>query len=117
MAETERDFRVPIGNSWSARFTVVDDDDDPVNLTGATTRCLLKSDPDSADSVATATIAVSYVNASVGQVRISLTYTQTAALSEGQYWFDFLVRTSEGKEGTPLGGAIYAYTPITRALT
>ena len=78
------------GADWYFDITYADPSGTPINITGSTAKCQLRSNPNAANAVLTldtATGGITIVGAS-GKVNLHATAVQTGAIDEGTYFYD-----------------------------
>jgi hypothetical protein len=121
---TQYNATVAIGTDYELRHTITDDLGVAVDLTSATLRALVKRSNADADGSAVATFTVSVVSAAAGTVKMVLPDTETAKLSEGEfYYYDLHVLLPAGHasypslDDTPLWGLLRATRITTRSTT
>jgi hypothetical protein len=101
------------GASFSSTITVFNSDDTVFDLTGFTGASQVRKSYSS--SSASATFTVSFASdRSTGQVTLSLTPTQTAALEEGRYVYDVEVTSSDSTVTRVLQGTVTVSPNATR---
>ncbi len=95
---------------WDDQFTK---DGQPMDLTGYTFACQIRSSPDSDDVQAVIDVAV--LNAAQGKIRRTLTTTESRKLIAGRaYWDLQLVRTSDQFTRTYLAGPVKVVGDVSR---
>lgn len=97
------------GDTFSQEMAFSDDNDTPINLTGATVTAQWRSVGSSATSVA---FTVVVDNAAAGEVTVSLTATATAELKSGVW---DLQMSAAGVVSTLVGGSVTVYPQVTRS--
>jgi hypothetical protein len=101
------------GASFSSTITVFNSDDTIFDLTGYTGASQVRKSYSS--SSASATFTVSFASdRSTGQVTLTLTPTQTAALEEGRYVYDVEVTSSDSTVTRVLQGTVTVSPNATR---
>lgn len=109
LAPTFQSFPVMSGDQVQLNFTITDNDDAVVNLTGGTGRFALARTPtstpdiDSNASPQTATITVT--DAVNGAVNVVITDENTEALT-GDYYYEFKWTDASGREAVVARGVI-----------
>jgi len=84
---------IPQGTDFSEIFTSTESDGTATNLSGFSARSKMKKHPGAA--VGTAISFTVGITSSTGQIELSLTDTETAAIAEGRYYFDVLLISPE----------------------
>lgn len=80
---------INIGYAFGWPLTIVDDYDDPIDLTAWTLTSKLKSvDADGEPVALIATFTVEEIDYTLGQIKITLSSVTTASLAAGRYWAD-----------------------------
>jgi|TARA_R110001592_G_scaffold58814_5_gene178104 hypothetical protein len=101
------------GASFSSTITVFNSDDTIFDLTGYTGASQVRKSYSS--SSASATFTVSFASdRSTGQVTLTLTPTQTAALEEGRYVYDVEVTSTDSTVTRVLQGTVTVSPNATR---
>ena len=101
------------GASFSSTITVFNSDDTIFDLTGYTGASQVRKSYSS--SSASATFTVSFASdRSTGQVTLTLTPTQTAALEEGRYVYDVEVTSTDRTVTRVLQGTVTVSPNATR---
>jgi hypothetical protein len=113
MTYAVKDFRLVQGEGFSRAMTITSDGS-AVNLTGYTITAEVRLTPTTGGSAA-ATFTTSITNAANGQFSISLTGTQTAALSDtgGIYYYDLKLKPSGGEPRVYMTGRILVRARVT----
>lgn len=117
------DIQIDQGSDFELSFQILDNEGDPVSLSGATIRGQIRSTPQSTTVVATFTGII--VSASLGQGKVSLTNGQTASIAVDNseedggrelttYVYDVEVVFSDGKVQRILQGACFVSPEVTR---
>jgi hypothetical protein len=77
------------GADWFFNITYADPNGDPIDITGYTAACQLRSQPSSPNAVLTLTTGdgITIVGAA-GEVNLHATAEQTGAIDEGTYFYD-----------------------------
>jgi len=97
------------GANFSSTITLFNDD----NLTGYTAAGQIRKSYSSSSASATFTISFS-ADRSEGQITLSLTSTQTAAVEEGRYVYDIEVTSSDSVVTRVLQGTVTVSPNVTR---
>ena len=99
------------GATFTTTVTVTDSNGDAVNLSGYSVAAQIRKTFLSSSATAfTATIS----NASSGEITISLTDTQTAALEAGRFVYDVLITASGGTKTRVVEGQVTVNPSVTR---
>ena len=99
------------GATFTTTVTVTDANGDAVNLSGYSVAAQIrKSFLSSTATAFTATIS----NASAGEITISLSPTQTAALEAGRFVYDVLITASGGTKTRVVEGQVTVNPSVTR---
>ena len=99
------------GATFTTTVTVTDANGDAVNLSGYSVAAQIRKTFLSSSATAfTATIS----NASSGEITISLTPTQTAALEAGRFVYDVLITASGGTKTRVVEGQVTVNPSVTR---
>lgn len=101
------------GANFSSTITLFNDDDTVFNLTGYTAAGQIRKSYSSSSASATFTILFS-ADRSEGQITLSLTSTQTAAVEEGRYVYDIEVTSSDSVVTRVLQGTVTVSPNVTR---
>jgi|TARA_B100001094_G_scaffold39332_2_gene33814 hypothetical protein len=101
------------GANFSSTITLFNDDDTVFNLTGYTAAGQIRKSYSSSSASATFTISFS-ADRSEGQITLSLTSTQTAAVEEGRYVYDIEVTSSDSVVTRVLQGTVTVSPNVTR---
>lgn len=105
---SNQDLVIYKGDFMDLFVTLKDSSNVAINITGATPKAQLKSDYDDVTPIDfTCTLT-----GTTGQVKISLTSTQSATLVPGDYIWDFQV-TQAGATRTYLQGDVKVYPEVT----
>jgi len=83
---------IPQGADFSELFTSTESDGSATNLSGYSAQAKIKKHPGASSSTS---FSVS-ITGSTGEVTISLTDTQTAALTSGRYYYDVFLTSGGG---------------------
>ena len=100
-------FYIDTGSNFGAVISVIGSDGLPLNLTGFTTQSFIRKSylsPTHVDFHAEIYSAVG------GQVRVSLSNTDTAAIKPGRYMYDVYV-TSPSSESLRVAEGVVIFTP------
>ena len=99
------------GATFTTTVTVTDSNGDAVNLSGYSVAAQIRKTFLSSTATAfTATIS----NASSGEITISLTPTQTAALEAGRFVYDVVITASGGTKTRVVEGQVTVNPSVTR---
>ena len=99
------------GATFTTTVTVTDANGDAVSLSGYSVAAQIRKTFLSSSATAfTATIS----NASSGEITISLTPTQTAALEAGRFVYDVLITASGGTKTRVVEGQVTVNPSVTR---
>jgi len=99
------------GATFTTTVTVTDANGDAVNLSGYSVAAQIRKTFLSSTATAfTATIS----NASSGEITISLTPTQTAALEAGRFVYDVVITASGGTKTRVVEGQVTVNPSVTR---
>ena len=100
------------GADFSTTVNVTDSNAAALDLTGYTAAGMIRKNHLSTSSTA---FTVAFVDPrSSGQITISLTDTQTAALPEGRYVYDVLITASGGDKTRVVEGQVTVNPSVTR---
>ena len=112
MAAGKYDLTIDQGSSFALNMTV-QEDNTAKNLTGYSVRAQLR--PTQTSSTLTATFTGTVVNATDGEIQISLTATESAAINPGKYFYDVEIYTASDAIVTRLIQGSAVVTPeVTR---
>ena len=99
------------GATFTTTVTVTDSNGDAVNLSGYSVAAQIRKTFLSSSATAfTATIS----NASAGEITITLSPTQTAALEAGRFVYDVLITASGGTKTRVVEGQVTVNPSVTR---
>ena len=99
------------GATFTTTVTVTDANGDAVNLSGYSVAAQIRKTFLSSSATAfTATIS----NASAGEITITLSPTQTAALEAGRFVYDVLITASGGTKTRVVEGQVTVNPSVTR---
>lgn len=84
---------IPQGADFQNSFLLENSNNTPINLTGYTGISQIKKHPSSRTKVG---MGVSFPNPTLGEVKISLASTVTAAIKPGKYLYDVLLTDTSG---------------------
>ena len=101
------------GANFSSTITLFNDDDTVFNLTDYTAAGQIRKSYSSSSASATFSILFS-ADRSEGQITLSLTSTQTAAVEEGRYVYDIEVTSSDSVVTRVLQGTVTVSPNVTR---
>jgi len=99
------------GADFTTTVTVTDSNGDAVSLVGYSAAAQIRKSYSSSTSTAFTT---SISNASGGEITITLTDTQTAALEAGRYLYDVLITASGGDKTRVVEGQVTVNPSVTR---
>ncbi len=99
------------GADFTTTVTVTDSNGDAVSLTGYSAAAQIRKSYSSSTSTAFTT---SISNASGGEITITLSDTQTAALEAGRYLYDVLITASGGDKTRVVEGQVTVNPSVTR---
>jgi hypothetical protein len=102
------------GASFSSTITVFNDDDSLFDTTGYTGASQIRKSYSSSSASATFTVGFA-TDRATGEITISLTPTQTAALEEGRYVYDVeLTKTADSSVTRVIQGIVTVSPNATR---
>ena len=104
------------GADWYFNITYADPNGDPIDITGSTADCQLRSFPNAPTAVLTLTSGdgITIVGAS-GEVNLHATAEQTGAIDEGTYFYDVeLIAPNTGVVTRLVQGQIVVSAEVTR---
>ena len=99
------------GADFTTTVTVTDSNGDAVSLVGYSAAAQIRKSHSSSTSTAFTT---SISNASGGEITITLSDTQTAALEAGRYVYDVLITASGGDKTRVVEGQVTVNPSVTR---
>ena len=99
------------GADFTTTVTVTDSNGDAVSLVGYSAAAQIRKSYSSSTSTAFTT---SISNASGGEITITLSDTQTAALEAGRYLYDVLITASGGDKTRVVEGQVTVNPSVTR---
>ena len=99
------------GADFTTTVTVTDSNGDAVSLVGYSVTAQIRKSYSSSTSTAFTT---SISNASGGEITITLSDTQTAALEAGRYLYDVLITASGGDKTRVVEGQVTVNPSVTR---
>ena len=99
------------GADFTTTVTVTDSNGDAVSLAGYSAAAQIRKSYSSSTSTAFTT---SISNASGGEITITLTDIQTAALDAGRYLYDVLITASGGDKTRVVEGQVTVNPSVTR---
>ena len=99
------------GADFTTTVTVTDSNGDAVSLVGYSAAAQIRKSYSSSTSTAFMT---SISNASGGEITITLSDTQTAALEAGRYLYDVLITASGGDKTRVVEGQVTVNPSVTR---
>ena len=101
------------GATFTSTITVFNDDDSLFDTTGHTGASQIRKSYSSSSASATFTVAFAD-DRTTGEITISLTPTQTAALEEGRYVYDVEITASDSTVTRPIQGTVTVRPNVTR---
>ena len=101
------------GATFTSTISLFNSDDTVFDLTGHTAAGQIRKSYSSSSASATFTIAFS-ADRTEGQITLSLTPTQTAALDEGRYVYDIETTASDSTVTRVLQGTVTVSPNVTR---
>ena len=109
-------FQIEQGADWPQEMAYIDENDDPVNLTGATLQMQIRQPLAANTTLANLTIGngITVTNATLGQFSLNLTNAQTSNLPIGAAVYDLEIRYSDGTKERLLQGGILVDGEVTR---
>ena len=99
------------GADFTTTVTVTDANGDAVSLAGYSAAAQIRKSHSSSTSTA---FTASISNASGGEITITLSDTQTAALEAGRYVYDVLITASGGDKTRVVEGQVTVNPSVTR---
>ena len=99
------------GADFTTTVTVTDSNGDAVSLVGYSAAAQIRKSHSSSTSTA---FTSSISNASGGEITITLSDTQTAALEAGRYVYDVLITASGGDKTRVVEGQVTVNPSVTR---
>tara|TARA_R100001509_G_C4739059_1_gene172567 strand:+ start:10 stop:342 length:333 start_codon:yes stop_codon:yes gene_type:complete len=99
------------GADFTTTVTVTDSNGDAVSLVGYSAAAQIRKSHSSSTSTA---FTASISNASGGEITITLSDTQTAALEAGRYVYDVLITASGGDKTRVVEGQVTVNPSVTR---
>ena len=105
-------FYIDQGADFSTTLSLTESNSDVLNLTGYTGLGQMRKTYGSSTIAATFTLALT---AATGQVTVTLTDVQTAALVSGRYVYDILLTDSSGDKTRILEGHATVVPSVSRA--
>ena len=99
------------GADFTTTVTVTDSNGDAVSLVGYSAAAQIRKSYSSSTSTA---FTASISNASGGEITITLSDTQTAALEAGRYVYDVLITASGGTKTRVVEGQVTVNPSVTR---
>ena len=99
------------GADFTTTVTVTDSNGDAVSLVGYSTAAQIRKSYSSSTST---DFTTSISNASGGEITITLSDTQTAALEAGRYLYDVLITASGGDKTRVVEGQVTVNPSVTR---
>lgn len=110
MANTQN-LQIDQGIDYSRSMTIYDANKNIFSLNGYTGKGHIKKSFTSPTFVA---FTVTILDAAAGRMQISLTHTQTEALSAGNYVYDLYIKNLEGKSYKVTEGIITVVQSVTK---
>ena len=111
MASAVSNLLIYQGSDFIIDFTIENDNGTVFNLTGYTVACKIKKHYTSSTST-TVTAAV-LSPATSGQIQLSLTNGQTAAMKSGRYVYDVVITATSGIKSRVLEGSVCVLEGVT----
>ena len=111
MASAVSNLLIYQGSDFIIDFTIENDNGTVFNLTGYTVACKIKKHYTSSTST-TVTAAV-LSPATSGQIQLSLTNGQTAAMKSGRYVYDVVITATSGIKYRVLEGSVSVLEGVT----
>ena len=111
MASAVSNLLIYQGSDFIIDFTVENDNGTSFNLTGYSVACLIKKHYTSSTSQ-TVTAAI-LSPATAGQIQLSLTNGQTAAMKSGRYVYDVVITATSGTKSRVLEGSVSVLEGVT----
>mgnify|MGYP001348399007 CR=1 FL=1 len=111
MASAVSNLLIYQGSDFIIDFTVENDNGTPFSLVGYTVACLIKKHYTSSTSQ-TVTAAI-LSPATAGQIQLSLTNGQTAAMKSGRYVYDVVITAASGTKSRVLEGSVSVLEGVT----
>lgn len=109
------DNAIEQGATWSRVLTWKDNSDVVINNTGYTARMKIKRDPNSLTDILSLTHSSGItLGGSNGQITITITDTQTAAIDAGNYFYDLELISGGGLVTRLLRGKVHVSAEITK---
>jgi|TARA_B100000424_G_C22875466_1_gene466157 hypothetical protein len=101
------------GATFNQEFSLVESDDSgPLNLSGYSIAAQFRKH---AGSSSKTDFTTAVVNASEGKLQVSLTSTQTAAITKpGRYLYDIVITTAAGEATRVVEGSVLVREGVTR---
>lgn len=119
----DTDIRIWRGDTWEEDWVLTQEDGNPFDLTGVKLFFTVKTDPTIADVSAnlrltsTPSSGITITDAANGEVSLSITQSQTAALTPQSYYYDIQVVTATPKVYTLARGRFIVEADITIGIT
>jgi len=112
LSPKRQDVKWTRGDTWQLRFTFLDTNDNPLDLTGST--WLVQAREGGPDGTLFGTFAVNSSQQASGYIDISLAATTTDDAVPGDvYWYD-VQQTRSGEVATPVNGKITVVADVSR---
>tara|TARA_B100000287_G_scaffold363099_1_gene356680 strand:- start:96 stop:434 length:339 start_codon:yes stop_codon:yes gene_type:complete len=111
MASAVSNLLIYQGADFTIDFTVENDNGTAFNLTGYSVACKIKKHYTSSSST-TVTAAI-LSPATAGQIQLSLTNGQTAAMKSGRYVYDVVITSASGTKSRVLEGTVSVLEGVT----
>ena len=111
MASAVSNLLIYQGSDFIIDFTVENDNGTPFSLVGYTVACKIKKHYTS--STSTTVTAAILSPATAGQIQLSLTNGQTAAMKSGRYVYDVVITATSGTKSRVLEGSVSGLEGVT----
>jgi hypothetical protein len=110
MARTDQNIDWHIGDDKLLTFTIVDEDNEAVNLTGlVSAQWVLKRYPESTGTPSiekTLGSGITVYDATGGILQVTVNSADTLSLTAGQYYHELRIKNSDSKLGTVTTGIV-----------
>lgn len=109
-------FQIEQGADWPQEIAYIDENDDPVDLTGAVLHMQIRQSLSANTTLANLTIGsgITVTNATLGQFKLSLTNAQTSNLPIGSAVYDLEILYPDNTKERLLQGGITIDGEVTR---
>ena len=104
------------GADWYFNITYADPNGTPINITGSSAKCQLRSNPNSPSAVLTLdsdTGGIDIIGAQ-GEVNLHATAAETGAIDEGTYFYDVEITSDQDVVTRLVQGQIVVSAEVTR---